>query len=274
MWVWYRGGGFHGFQALKGERTVQGVLQEALLTLGLEGAFMPAGRTDRGVHARMQVVSLRLPTEVEPAELAAKLNPVLPGDVGIAGARWAPKSFHAQWSASAKEYRYRLVLGEEVPEPWRDFVWHVPADPAFADGSRGAAAQLERLTPGSLRERLDALPGRRTFVAFHARSSVVKERAITQCELRAVAGAPGVLEIILRGSGFGRFMVRYLVGGAIAAASGWIDGETWRRALEEEVSFPGLRAPARGLVLWEVLYPEDRTPFADFSPALSEGPPF
>lgn len=277
MWIWYRGGGFHGFQSLPVERTVQGILKAALLELGIDLAPQPAGRTDKGVHARMQVVSLRLPLEAEPGEIATRLNALLPDDMGIAAAAWAPGNFHAQWSAEGKDYRYRLVLSPAVrfPPAWRGCVWNVPEDPAFSDGSERAAGQLGALTEESLRARLAEIPGRRQFLPFHAKSSVAKQREIWSCELRALGGAAeGVFEIVLRGSAFGRFMVRYLVGGAVAAASGLISHDTWRAALEEDVAFPGLRAEARGLVLWEVLYPEDRRPFAGVAPLLPADPPF
>lgn len=262
MSVWYRGGGFCGFQTQPGERTVQDTLRAALAALELEVMPLPASRTDKGVHARMQVVSFRLPIERAPAEVARAMNARLPDDVGIAAAAWAPPSFHAQWSSSGKEYRYRLAPGPRCPEAWRGAAWHLAEDPAFRDEDGGSASCLARLDFEALRRQLARIPGRRTFSPFHANSSVVKEREIWSTELvRLDAGPETLWEIRFRGSAFGRYMIRYLVGGAVAAASGLLPEQQFLQALEEEVPFKGLRAAACGLVLWEALYPAQLSPF-------------
>ncbi len=61
MLVAYDGSGFHGFAAQPGHRTVAGVLQEAIEKVARHPVeLVCAGRTDRGVHAWGQVVSLDL----------------------------------------------------------------------------------------------------------------------------------------------------------------------------------------------------------------------
>lgn len=204
---------------------------------------MASGRTDAGVHARMQVLSLRIPVELPVDELTARLNEQLPPTVGIALTRAAPPHFNAHWRASAKEYRYRLAL---VDEPaWAPWAWRVD------------------VRPKRLAEVLRRAVGPRDFSAFHARSSAVRERPLESIEVGEVQ--PGLVEVRLRGERFGRYMVRYLVGGAVAVASGrWslegfdaalAAGDGGQRPRELE------RAPAAGLVLWSVEYPPADDPF-------------
>ena len=109
LWIWYRGGNFRGFQRQTGGPTVQEALEEALAAVGVPATVMPSGRTDRGVHARMQVVSVRLERETRRGARGAAARPPAPGPGAVRGAP-APGSFHAQWSASGKAYRYRLQL--------------------------------------------------------------------------------------------------------------------------------------------------------------------
>src|SRR5262244_742661 len=125
--MWYRGEGFQGWQSQPTVRTVQEDLAAALRPWGGPARPMASGRTDRGVHARCQPVSVRLPREVDLAELRA----IGGEDWGVSLAVPAPSGFHAQWSASWKEYRYRLALGAE-PAAWAGLAWDVGRHPRLA----------------------------------------------------------------------------------------------------------------------------------------------
>ena len=127
----YDGTGFRGWARQPGERTVEGVVREALDTVfpRAEGLAV-AGRTDAGVHATGQVASV----EVEggpPVERAAEaLNSALPEDVAVIRAEEAPERFHARFSAKARSYRYR-VRASRAPSPLearRALWWPRPVD--------------------------------------------------------------------------------------------------------------------------------------------------
>ena len=124
----YDGGGFHGWAAQPGLRTVEGELGTALATvLRLPTvSLICAGRTDTGVHARGQVVHLDLDEAVLDAArgrgddrptvaLARRLNGVLPDDVRVRRVVEAPDGFDARFSALWRRYAYRLADG--VPDP-------------------------------------------------------------------------------------------------------------------------------------------------------------
>jgi len=115
--VSYDGRAFRGSQVQPAARTVQGVLAEALATL-YRGpvATVFAGRTDAGVHAAAQVVSLtERGAERTPATVQAALNRMLPDDVALVGASFAPSAFNARFDARWREYRYRVWSGEREP---------------------------------------------------------------------------------------------------------------------------------------------------------------
>ncbi|MGH3110249.1 MAG: tRNA pseudouridine(38-40) synthase TruA [Gaiellaceae bacterium] len=127
----YEGTGFRGWARQPGQRTVEGVLRDALATVfpRAEGLAV-AGRTDAGVHALGQVASV----EVEggpPLERAVEaLNAALPDDVAVLEADGAPEGFDARFSARARCYRYR-VRTARTPSPLdarRVLWWPRPVD--------------------------------------------------------------------------------------------------------------------------------------------------
>jgi tRNA pseudouridine38-40 synthase len=264
LWVWYRGDFFRGYQTQPVGPTVQQSLTSAFRSIGLEKNPVPAGRTDKGVSARMQVVSFRAPRDFVAESL---LRLPLPEGVGLCTTKWAPLAFHPQWSAVQKEYRYRICVAEVPPGPWSPFAFVTQRHPRL----KGKAIDVERLS--SL---LKQAEGSRDFSAFHENSSPRKIRALRSATLHALGR--GVYEARLCGDSFGRYQVRYLVGSACAAAAGDISDEDYVRALDEAKPLPGLKAPAEALVLWEVKYPEAVDPFSaeerSLAVGLPEGPPF
>ena len=72
---------------------------------------MVAGRTDKGVHAVHQLISVRTErSHDDHAALVAALNVTLPKDVRVLSAREGPATFHATTSVRRKTYAYYLAL--------------------------------------------------------------------------------------------------------------------------------------------------------------------
>lgn len=222
FWVWYRGADFAGFQQQTGLRTVQGEVLRAFAEVGLERNPVVAGRTDKGVSARMQVLSARARKHTDLKELVIKLNAALPQDVQVNVARAMRPKFHAAWSSNSKEYRYEL------------------SDPGDLD---------------KLRDAIALIPGTRDFRVFHFKTSQLRPRTVNSVEL--VDGH--TLRFI--GEGFARFMVRMLVGGVLQVSRGEISIDTFRAGLEQQQNFRCPKAPPEALTLWSVGYPEDVDPF-------------
>mgnify|MGYP002590422229 FL=1 len=123
-------------------QTVQGKL-ETLLSRALEQPIEIAGsgRTDAGVHARMQVCSFRADTDKSCAELLALLREYLPEDIGALALEKAPERFHARLSAVRKTYIYR-VWNSDAPCVFERKYVHAEPRPLDLDAMRRAAAQL------------------------------------------------------------------------------------------------------------------------------------
>jgi tRNA pseudouridine38-40 synthase len=136
--VEYAGTGFRGGARQPGERTVEEELRRALGALygSVEGLAV-AGRTDTGVHALANVVSVGVDGG-PPADRAAEaLNATLPDDVAVVGAERAADTFHARFDARARSYRYRVWRRRErsALEATRALWWPRPFDVAAADAS-------------------------------------------------------------------------------------------------------------------------------------------
>ena len=266
LWVWYRGEFFRGFQAQAEGPTVQASIAQRLEQIGLRSRPCAAGRTDKGVHARMQVLSLRCAT-LSAEELCHRVGDEAERAWGICFARNAGKGFHAQWSTVGKEYRYRLSLDSRTHDAWQAYCWHPEEHPRL---------ESRKIDVSRLARALQALEGTRDFGAFHESSSPRGPRTVDRAEL--VDAGRGLFEVRIRGDRFGRHQVRFMVGSATAVAAGALDEDAYLRAILEAAPLAGLRAPAHALVLWEVWYPRALDPFDAVdrasAGALLHAPPF
>jgi tRNA pseudouridine38-40 synthase len=124
--VEYDGTDFYGFQVQAAERTVQGEIERALEAVtGAKTRVVGAGRTDRGVHARGQVVSFSAAWRHGLPDLHRALNAVLAADVSILELDLAPEGFHPRFSALRRAYRY-TILNQRWPSALeRRTAWHV-----------------------------------------------------------------------------------------------------------------------------------------------------
>jgi len=253
--VAYDGTDFAGWQSQGGAgasaRTVQGVLEKALHGLGggARVAVVGAGRTDAGVHAFGQVASFELPTSLKPEDLQRALNALLPRDVRVMAAAFAPPGFHARRSAVSKLYRYELDTGRLQWPTRRRLAGHVPWT----------------LDAVAVHEAAALFVGRRDFASLASSGGSVRTtvRTITRSEAVFVdprhwgraPGAESTLVYEVEADGFLRKMVRSLVGGLIAVGRGVASVEDLRRALEarERSAWPA-PAPACGLALVRVDY--------------------
>jgi tRNA pseudouridine38-40 synthase len=141
--VAYDGSGFRGFARQPGERTVEGELRAALGALyEAVDDFAVAGRTDTGVHALANVVSVEVTGGPPPDRAAEALNAELADDVAVVGVEPAIDSFHARFDARSRSYRYRVWRKRErSPFEARRSLWR--PRPLDVEALRRAAALLE-----------------------------------------------------------------------------------------------------------------------------------
>ncbi|MDR0554918.1 MAG: tRNA pseudouridine(38-40) synthase TruA [Treponema sp.] len=112
----YDGTDFSGWQRQRKERTVQGVLEDALRRIHKEPVNLTgSGRTDAGVHAVGQVAHFYTGIAGMGAErFVPALNSLLPQDVRVLESRETPPGFHARFDAKARTYRYHFICGRSA----------------------------------------------------------------------------------------------------------------------------------------------------------------
>ncbi len=221
------------------ERTVQGVIEAALAELGWrESSIKAAGRTDRGVHARGQVVSYSLSWSREPDRLTAALNAHLPEDVAVRRTEVVPAGFEPRFGAIRRRYVYRLLM-DPAPDPLKErTAWRVWPAPDF-DRMRTVA---------------DLFIGKRDFGAF-GKAPIPGGHTV-----RAVSKSDWLREgpdlcLILEADAFLYRMVRRVVGANLQVGWGEKEIEDIERSLSDPTQkWVGRLAPAKGLCLEAVYY--------------------
>ena len=105
----YDGTDFHGSQLQASDRTVQGVLEQALESL-FQTAIRPqlASRTDSGVHASDQVAAFNVETYLDMNTIREALNHYLPPDAAARSVHRVHEQFDARRDATRREYTYAI----------------------------------------------------------------------------------------------------------------------------------------------------------------------
>lgn len=235
----YDGTEFRGWARQRGQRTVQGVLEDALQRFLRDVPKLSvAGRTDAGVHARGQVVSFERAGELDVVRLQRAVNSMLAPEVVVADARFARGGFDARYSATAREYRYRIDVGP-FPDPFTAaYVWHRPGD-----------LSLRRMRAASRH-----VVGERDFASF-CRAPKDGSSTVRRLERLAVSRSGERVEVTARANAFLHQMVRALVGTLVAVGEGRIDPEEVPAILSaRDRAAAAQMAPSLGLTLERVTY--------------------
>jgi tRNA pseudouridine38-40 synthase len=215
----YLGNRFYGSQVQEYYRTVEGEFVAACRRLNLfddwrEAVFSSAGRTDRGVHARGQVVAF---STVYPDRARQALNLQLPPDIWCTGIAEVPATFHPRYDARARTYRY------------------------YYPGFPGDVHAMERA--------VRHFYGEHNFSNFARRGDRNPWRTVTSARMEDDGGFT-YLEVTA--GSFLWHQVRGMAAALLMVGSGERTDEWLAGLLGQETDQVISPAPAEGLVLWDV----------------------
>ena len=109
IYLSFDGTAYHGWQIQPNGDSVQEELQKALSTILRETIeVVGAGRTDAGVHARHMAAHFETEREIDCAQLAYKLNRLLPRDISVDKVFAVAPDMHARFSATLRTYHYYI----------------------------------------------------------------------------------------------------------------------------------------------------------------------
>ena len=242
----YDGGPFVGWQRQDSGLSVQDVVETAAARLtGNPVAVTAAGRTDSGVHAAGQVISLRLPARYSARQVRDALNyHMKPHPVVIVRAAPPPAGWHPRFSAVHRVYRYQILNRYARPALRRGQVWHVAA-PLNANAMHAAA---------------QTLLGQHDFTSFRAAACQAKSPVRTLDRLD-VARDGELITLAVEARSFLHHQVRNLAGTLRLVGDGrWPVERVAAVLAARDRSAAGPTAPAEGLCLMRIDYPID--PFA------------
>ena len=239
----YDGTEYHGWQIQPGQRTIQGVVTEAIQQLiSSEVRLFGASRTDAGVSALGQVGLIQIDSPIPTENLAGAITGRLPADIAVTEAVEVPQTFDLMGEVTKKLYRYTIFTGQVRPVLKIKHCWHLPAKldiTAMAD-----AAKL--------------LVGKKDFKSFASaadnRESSV--RTIFRCDVgNSTEQEKDWIYVDVEGDGFLYNMVRNIVGTLIDVGTGRWRPEKINEILDaKDRTAAGQLAPPQGLCLMWIKY--------------------
>jgi tRNA pseudouridine38-40 synthase len=239
----YQGTNYRGWQVQPDEPTLQGIFEEAFFKMtGQRTRVTAASRTDTGVHAAGQVVSLQNDSRHDPQQLREGLNALLPDDVVVLEADQAPEGFDPRREAVGKHYRYTIHNSRVRPLFERAFRWHVK----------------KPLDVAAMQHAGDCLVGEHDFSAFRGANCTAKTTVRTLDGLAWRSGPPALI-LDVWGRGFLKQMVRNIVGTSVEIGRGRWPADKMAAILQSRKrEEAGITASAQGLCLMKVFFdPEE-----------------
>lgn len=237
----FHGSRYHGFQVQQNALSVCEVFQDGLEQLfGQRLDVKGCSRTDAGVHANQYCLNFRTEKTIPCDKIVLALNRYLPEDIAVTSCREVSPDFHARYSATGKEYVYKLH-NSRIRDPFSPNL-------VYRWGYHLEEAMLSR--------QAQDLVGTHDFAAFQAAGSDVEDTVRT-IESFTVTREGELVLFTVRGDGFLYKMVRIMVGTLLQIAAGKLPEGCIPSILDsKDRSQAGKTAPACGLYLNRVFYPD------------------
>lgn len=240
----YDGTRYKGFQKqTKGKaRTIQTEIENVLFKINSnrEVSISATGRTDAGVHAINQKAHFDLDKEIDINKIKDSMNQMLTDDIYVKKVEVVDDDFHARYNVKAKEYIYKINMGEYNPIE-RNYVYQYN----------------KRLNIADMERALKYLEGEHNFKSLTKASTDITDYTRTIIQTSLIRNVKNINEITISvvGTGFLRYMVRNIVGLLIEIGEGKRKSEDVYEILKEESrEASGPTAPACGLYLKDIYY--------------------
>ena len=232
----YDGTNYHGFQKQKKIKTVQSAIETSLNQILKSYYLLYAGRTDAGVHAKSQILSLKT-HEILDERFLVSLNSLLENDIKIKKMKKVDQSFNPRFDAKSRMYKY-FVEEKKNAEPYFRNYRHVTNFELDID-------ELNSLAKIFL--------GKNNFTNFSKlRKDQDPNREIAKSKWSRVNN---LFIYTIEGNSFLHNMVRSIVGCQLAT----LDNKILKNQLMDSLKKPDKSrfnyvAPPHGLYLWKIKY--------------------
>lgn len=238
----YDGSKYNGYQKQPSGNTIQDKLEEVLTNIngGSIVSVCASGRTDASVHALNQKAHFDLNVKITVDGLKRALNSLLPNDIYVKDVSSVADDFHARFDVKAKEYIYKINMGEYNPIE-KDYIYQY----------------CRKLDVVEIERALKYIEGTHDFKSFTAGDDVRDDyvRTIIQANLIRDLKNVNMITISFLGTGFMRYMVRNMVGTLIQIGEGKYKSTDIIDILEaKDRRKAGMCADACGLYLKDVFY--------------------
>ncbi|ADV33883.1 tRNA pseudouridine synthase A [Candidatus Blochmanniella vafra str. BVAF] len=237
----YDGSRYCGWQKQKNGISVQDCVENALNIVTAESvSVFCAGRTDSGVHALGQVVHFETDVKYSKSAWTFGVNRYLPRSICIRWVSLMKQDFHARFSAVSRRYYYYIYNDKIRSAILFQKTWHYTKLLDVCKMSRAAQYLL----------------GENDFSAFRSAGCQSYSRCRNLYHLRVIRIGQCVI-IDIQANSFLYRMVRNIVGSLVEVGCGNRPA-IWILELLKSCkrSLAGMTAPADGLYLAEVKYPD------------------
>jgi tRNA pseudouridine38-40 synthase len=237
----YDGTAYNGWQRQQNGVGVQSLVERALSEVADKAIEVTcAGRTDAGVHASGQVVHFDSDAARSRHGWLLGANSNLPEDINVIWAQQVDDDFHARFSATARHYQYRILNRRVRSSLFRHRAWwiHQPLDE-------------QRMQAGAV-----FLQGKHDFSAFRAAGCQAATPRRTVSAVTVVRDQDWIA-IGITANAFLQHMVRNIAGTLVSVGAGENPPEWVNAVLQSrDRKLGGIAAPAHGLTLTRVTYPD------------------
>ena len=237
----FDGTAYSGWQIQPHSPSVQQTIEDALaLFLRIKVGVTGAGRTDAGVHASQMIAHYDLDEPQDCVWMQNKLNGILPPYIAVRSIFPVKPDAHARFDAVSRTYKYYVTLNKSAFH--RNYSWFLPNEPDFGMMNTAAKVLL-------------------TTVDFTSFSKLHTDTKTNDCHVTEAGWErlpDGRWVFTISADRFLRNMVRAIVGTLMEVGRHRMTVDEFRSViLKKDRCSAGDSAPAQGLFLYKIEYPDD-----------------